>query len=215
MPTIEGAVEHLRGLGEPTDIVAMAIWTEVDVLGMAKERGIVLTKEQAGEILDRMDHKQDASMGISWDTIDAYLNDYVREHAEGKLRFIELLKQTFESSSGLTPQFSHFYQVFRRDFTAFLKGRGITKVKFSRMHFEVSGFFEMPGGQIWYFNTGDVRWDKGNMLLRTAKSFEDYTGGTNCFARMDSDETFIGDFDRIVPLFGGKIGWWMKRRGNR
>jgi hypothetical protein len=199
MPTIEGAVEHLRSLGEPTDIVAMAIWTEEDVLGMAKERGIVLTKEQAGEILDRMDHKQDASIGISWDTIDAYLNDYVREHAEGKLRFIELLKQTFESSSGLTPQFSHFYGVFRSDFTGFLKGRGVTKVKFNRMHFEVSGFFETPSGQIWYFNTGEVRWDKGNMLLRTAKSFEDYTGGTNCFARMDSEETFTGDFDRIVP----------------
>jgi len=61
----------------------MAIWTEEDVLGMAKERGIVLTKEKAGEILDRIDHKQDASIGISWDTIDAYLNDYVREHSEG------------------------------------------------------------------------------------------------------------------------------------
>ncbi len=83
MPTIEGAVKHLMSLGEPTDIVAMTIWTEDDVLGKAKERGIALAKEQAGEILDRMDHKQDASIGISWDTIDVYLNDYVREHSEG------------------------------------------------------------------------------------------------------------------------------------
>jgi hypothetical protein len=198
MPTIEGAAKHLMSLGEPTDIVAMAIWTEGDVLGKAQEREIVLTEEQAQEILETIDHKQDASIGISWDTIDAYLNDYVREHAEGKLRFIELLKQTFESSSGLTPQFSHFYKVFRRDFTGFLKGRGITRMTFNRMHFEVSGFFEMPGGQIWYFNTGDVRWDKGNMLLRTAKSFEDYTGGSNNEARMDSVAEFTEDFDNVV-----------------
>jgi hypothetical protein len=198
MPTIEGAAKHLMSLGEPTDIVAMAIWTEDDVLGKAKERRIALTEEQAQEILETIDHKQDASIGISWDTIDAYLNDYVREHAEGKLRFIELLKQTFESSSGLTPQFSHFYKVFRRDFTDFLKGRGITRMTFNRMHFEVSGFFEMPGGQIWYFNTGDVRWDKGNMLLRTAKSFEDYTGGSNNEARMDSVAEFTEDFDNVV-----------------
>jgi len=196
MPTIEGAAKHLMSLGEPTDIVAMAIWTEDDVLGKAKERRIALTEEQAQEILETIDHKQDASIGISWDTIDAYLNDYVREHAEGKLRFIELLKQTFESSSGLTPQFSHFYKVFRRDFTDFLKGRGITRMTFNRMHFEVSGFFEMPGGQIWYFNTGDVRWDKGNMLLRTAKSFEDY--GSNNEARMDSVAEFTEDFDNVV-----------------
>ena len=198
MPTIEGAAKHLMSLGEPTDIVAMAIWTEGDVLGKAQEREIVLTEEQAQEILETIDHKQDASIGISWDTIDAYLNDYVREHAEGKLRFIELLKQTFESSSGLTPQFSHFYRVFRSDFTGFLKERGVTNVRFSRMHFEVSGFFEMPGGQIWYFNTGDVRWDKGDMLLRTAKSFEDYTGGSNNEARMDSVAEFTEDFDNVV-----------------
>jgi hypothetical protein len=122
----------------------------------------------------------------------------VREHAEGKLRFIELLKQTFESSSGLTPQFKHFYEVFRNDFKRFLKGKGVEVWKFNRMHFEVSGFFEMPGGQIWYFNTGDVRWDKGNMLLRTAKSFEDYTGGSNNEARMDSVAEFTKDFDNIV-----------------
>jgi len=180
----------------------MAIWTEEDVLGKAKERGIGITREQVQEILDEMDHRHDASMGITWDTIDAALDDYVREHVEGKLRFIGLLKQEFESSTGLTPQFQHFYQILKNDFTDFLKERGVAKVKFTRMHFEVSGFFEMPGGQIWYFNTGDVRWDKGNMLLRTAKSFEDYTGGSNNEARMDSEKEFTEDFDRIVH-FGG------------
>jgi DNA-binding PucR family transcriptional regulator len=196
MPTIEGAVKHLRSLGEPTDIVAMAIWTEEDVLEKAKERGIVLTKEQAEEILDRIDHKQDYSIGISWDTIDVYIDEYVREHAEGKLRFIELLKQTFESSSGLTSQFKHFYEVFRNDFKCFLKGKGVEVWKFNRMHFEVSGFFQAPSGQIYYFCTGDVRLWYGRtqgMLLRTAKSFQDYTGGPNGYVRTDTDENFIRD----------------------
>ena len=111
--------------------------------------------------------------------------------------FIGLLRQTFESSSDLTPQFQHFYMTFRSDMKRFLKERGAVEIRFNRMHFEVSGFFEMRG-QIWYFSIGDVRWFKEWMLLRTAKSFEDYTGGSNNEARMDSVAEFTEDFDNVV-----------------
>ena len=111
--------------------------------------------------------------------------------------FIGLLRQTFESSSSLTPQFQHFYMTFRSDMKRFLKERGAGEIRFNRMHFEVSGFFEMRG-QIWYFNTGDVRWFKEWMLLRTAKGFDDFTGGSNNQVRYGSEEEFTEDFERIT-----------------
>jgi len=59
--------------------VAIAIWCEDDVLGRAKELEIKCSREQSQDILDKMDNKQDCSMGISWDTIDCYLWDLEAE----------------------------------------------------------------------------------------------------------------------------------------
>jgi len=43
-------------------------------LGAAeKERGIRCSRARAREIIDRIDNKQDCSLGITWDTIDCYL----------------------------------------------------------------------------------------------------------------------------------------------
>ena len=44
-------------------------------MGRAKERGITIRKEEANEILDLMDNKQDFSLGITWDTIDYFLDE--------------------------------------------------------------------------------------------------------------------------------------------
>jgi len=55
--------------------IAVAIWSEDDVLDRAEERGIPCTEEQAQEIVDSMDSRQDCSIGITWDTIDCYLEE--------------------------------------------------------------------------------------------------------------------------------------------
>jgi hypothetical protein len=57
--------------------VAAAIWCEDDVLELAREEGIKCSRKRAQEIIDKIDHEQDASMGISWNTIRIYLNEYV------------------------------------------------------------------------------------------------------------------------------------------
>ena len=41
----------------------------------AKERGMTITREQAQAVLTKMDNKQDCSLGITWDTIDYYLDE--------------------------------------------------------------------------------------------------------------------------------------------
>ena len=45
------------------------------MLGQAKQRNVKISREQAQEIIDRIDRRQDASIGITWETIDCYLDD--------------------------------------------------------------------------------------------------------------------------------------------
>lgn len=73
MPTIEEAEKRLRWNGHQH--VAVAIWCEDDVLGRAKELGINCSRARAREIIDEMDRKQDCELGITWTTIDCYLQD--------------------------------------------------------------------------------------------------------------------------------------------
>ncbi len=58
------------------EALAVITWSQEDVLHRAKERGMKITEEQARTIIGEIDRKHDASMGISWDTIDCYL-DYL------------------------------------------------------------------------------------------------------------------------------------------
>ncbi|MBL7062447.1 MAG: hypothetical protein ISS54_06905 [Dehalococcoidia bacterium] len=75
MSTIPEAIELLRGFDNQH--VAVAIWCEDDVLELAKEKGIKCSRKRAQEIIDKVDRKQDATLGISWDTVSVYLGEYV------------------------------------------------------------------------------------------------------------------------------------------
>lgn len=111
------------------------------------------------------------------------------------IKTLTALTQTFESSSTLTKQFSSFSRLFKREFKQLLFVFGASKIEISRGHFGLSGFFQIAE-QIWYFSLGDVRWSKGSMLVRTAESFTDYTGGSNNHVAMD--EGFIYNLKRMV-----------------
>jgi hypothetical protein len=109
---------------------------------------------------------------------------------------IKLLLQGFESSSGLTQEFSNFYKTFKSEFTKELSTVGATEIKFSRGHFYVSGFYTV-NGQAWYFSLSDVRGMdyslrnnpsgcSSKLLYRTAKNYSDYTGGSNVYVKIES-----------------------------
>ena len=74
MPTVASVIEHLKGYN-PNEHIATAIWCEDDVLGRAKELGKKITRKQAQEILDEIDHKQDCEYGISWTTLDCFIEE--------------------------------------------------------------------------------------------------------------------------------------------
>lgn len=103
-------------------------------------------------------------------------------------KVIYLLDQEFESSCSKTPQYLEFHRVFKREFTKVLSSF-CKKIKIAKPnHFDVSGFFELNDGRTYYFSIGDLRWDK-IFLIREAKSFEDYTGGSNNFIELN--ENFV------------------------
>ena len=75
LSTTREAIKLLRGF--ENQHVAVAIWCEDDVLELAMEEGIKCSRKRAREIIDEVDHKQDASSGISWNTISDYLHGYI------------------------------------------------------------------------------------------------------------------------------------------
>jgi hypothetical protein len=108
-------------------------------------------------------------------------------------KIAEALKQEFVSSSRLTQQFADFYNLFKREFSKALKKHlNIKEIKFHRGHFYISGFFLLTDGRIWYFSLGDIRWGsfRDQLLIRAAKSFQDYKGGTNNFVAVNDMEGF-------------------------
>ena len=109
----------------------------------------------------------------------------------------KLLKRGFESSCSETQQFRGFYNTFKREFKAVVKDR-IKDIKFNKGHFYLSGFLTTLKGSIFYFSIDDVRWSKGNFLIRTAKHYKDFSGGSNNMMDYRSP-----DFEQKVNRFIG------------
>jgi len=90
----------------------------------------------------------------------------------------------FESSAVKTDQFKAFARDFRSDLVNMLKFSVWELVQINYGHFFISGFLHNEEtDQIVYFSMSDVRffpnkWNE-SLLIRTAKSTNDYTGGVN------------------------------------
>ena len=93
------------------------------------------------------------------------------------------IDHTFESSSLTTEEF----RTFTKDYKAWIKDNlppGAELAAYNQGHFYISGFIKR-GPAFVYFSCSDVRffpgeWDS-NILIRTAKGPEDYSGGQNKF----------------------------------
>ncbi len=93
----------------------------------------------------------------------------------------------FESSCSKTPQFIEFTKDFKTAFKHAL-GDSAKAIKFDVGHFYISGFITLANDSIVYFSISDVRgfpgaWAK-DILVRTAKSYTDYKGGSNNFCTL-------------------------------
>jgi hypothetical protein len=62
-------IEEIR-----TGEAIVTIWRVEDVINQADERGITLTKEQAKNVLRRMESKHDCNIGLNWDVMDHWID---------------------------------------------------------------------------------------------------------------------------------------------
>lgn len=106
--------------------------------------------------------------------------EYTPEYIASKM------KRGFESDTEVTPEFKEF----RKEFELMMKNElakiGATKYQQINGHFYVCGFFTFKD-QIYYFQLDDVRYGTTRMLARTAKSYSDFTGGTNTWINLHTD----------------------------
>jgi hypothetical protein len=103
--------------------------------------------------------------------------------------FIKQIRGPFESSTGTTHEWMRFFNMSRSHFRRVLKDIA-TKIEMHRGHFYFSGFFTRKSdGKIFYFSCDDVRFKvmDSTLLIRTAVSYEDYTGGRNNFIKFNED----------------------------
>ena len=87
--------------------------------------------------------------------------------------------------------FKKFCREFKSMINEQLKLVGGTNYKQNNGHYYISGFFTV-GEQVYYINFSDVRYNNGSttLLIRTAKDYKDFTGGTNHYIEI-KDEMFI------------------------
>ena len=51
-------------------------WHVDDVLEKAKQRNIKISREKAAQLLHQVDNNHDANIGINWEVLDCYLDNY-------------------------------------------------------------------------------------------------------------------------------------------
>ena len=72
----EDALKYLQELPADSPCV-VEIWSVDDIQMQAEQMDIELTDEQAQHVLDAVDHRFDACMGINWDVIACHIDEVV------------------------------------------------------------------------------------------------------------------------------------------
>ena len=111
----------------------------------------------------------------------------LKAKSTGLTKSLYLLGFDFESCSGRSPQYLEFHRVFKRELKEVLKPYTQEISIHKPNHFDISGFFKLNNGEIYYFSVSDLRWNKDMMLIRTAKDFKDYTGGSNDYLKLGEE----------------------------
>jgi hypothetical protein len=92
------------------------------------------------------------------------------------------------SGSDLGQDFKDFFRREKSRLTKIFKEMGCTNIEMSYGFYYFSGFLTSKNGQIYYFSCSDVRhFDYNQLLIRTAKSYSDYTGGSNQYVKTDKN----------------------------
>jgi len=84
--------------------------------------------------------------------------------------------------SDLSSEFKSFFRKEKKRIVGILESLGCTAIEIDYGFYTFSGFFTSASGQIYYLSCPDVRhWEYTRLMYRTAKSYKDYSGGSNNF----------------------------------
>ena len=90
------------------------------------------------------------------------------------------------TGSDLGQDFRSFFTKEKKRITKELTALGCTDIQMSRQFYYYYGFFTSRSGQIYYFSCSDIRhFGYGQIMYRTATSYTDYRGGSNCYISSD------------------------------
>jgi len=151
---------------------------------------MIIDKTILAKVINDKQRKLSRLENLYDSVIETEKTKVLKAKSEGMTKTNYLLSFEFKSSGQQTPQYLKFHKIFKREFKRLLEPF-CTRIQISKPnHFDVSGFFKTNKGIIYYFSLSDLRWDK-SFLIRTAKNFEDYTGGSNCFIELENLEKEI------------------------
>ena len=93
------------------------------------------------------------------------------------------------SGSDLGQDFKDFFKREKTRLTKIFKEKGCTDIQMNYGFYYFSGFFTSPSGQPYYFSCSDVRhFNYDRLLIRTAKHYQDYSGGSNQYCGISKEE---------------------------
>lgn len=82
--TIREAIKHLAESYQPDEPCCLILWTSEDVRGVADSMGKKITDEQVADVLEHIEHHHDASLGVTWLTLEMAVDDIVKDEDETK-----------------------------------------------------------------------------------------------------------------------------------
>lgn len=86
MKTVSEALDFIRNVAVDRADYAVDEWSIDDVIDRAKEQGKRVTKKQARKVINLIDRKTDANVGINWDMLDYWTDDVLQDEAKEKKR---------------------------------------------------------------------------------------------------------------------------------
>lgn len=112
-------------------------------------------------------------------------------------------KHLQDDGSRVSKEYNTFQNAFKREMTQIAQNIGATLVRFSKGHYDVSGFIERNGKYVYFDYDTSLCGGRATPLLRegramfcrTAANEKDYRGGNNNFTSFEDCESVI---DRLL-----------------
>jgi hypothetical protein len=92
------------------------------------------------------------------------------------------------SGSDLCQSFKDFFRKEKKRLSLILIEKGCTDIQLNYGFYYFSGFFKSKTGQCYYISCSDTRGGYNQLLIRTAKDYSDYTGGSNQYCGIDKKD---------------------------